>query len=164
MEGRDQPCGFALQIFNASDARSIGASLARAFGDRFDEYGVSHLRHRRGSVFNDGEGRSRDALVTDDAFSDCLVQRHRHGQRIRECIRLVEQLAHRRDLRLTGTALQTFGNREHHMKAFAGGEALRQFLTAADPLDLPAETGERTVKRVNGFAGIELRGFLFRKS
>ena len=115
-----------------------------------------HAGDLLGAALGHGEVGRRHADVAHQPLGDRLVETGGHGQRIGEQIRLVEQLAQSRHLRLARAARYPFGNGKHQVVALAFDQPRRQRLATADPDDLAAKRLERAGKLVDGLDIIEL--------
>ncbi len=136
------------------------ATFARTLGNRLDEGGkVIPVPKLARIGLRHGEGRRRRAGSGNEALRHALVERCRHGERVGEEIRLIEQLAQRRNLRLARPAAHTLGNREHEIEALARGQPRRKHLAAADSRDGAAEGLQRRIELIDGVDIIEL-GYL----
>ena len=77
-------------------------------------------------------------------------------ERIRQQIRLVEQLAERRHLRLARAALHALRNGKHEVEAHPRGKPRGKHLPAADAVDLAAKRAQRAIELVDGVDVVEL--------
>ena len=134
------------------------AAFARALGERLHEsWKLIPAHDLCGASLGHGEGGRRHAGVAHEPLRHRFVEGDRHGQRVREEIRLVEQLAQRRHLRLPRPSLHAFGDREHEVVALALGEARGKRLPAADTDRLATEGLERARERIDRLDRVELR-------
>ena len=89
-----------------------------------------------------------------------LVEADGGCERVGQQIRLIEQLAQRRHLRLARAALHPFGDGEHEVEALARGKPRGKHLPAADALDLAAKRAQRAIELVDGVDVVELGDLL----
>ena len=75
-------------------------------------------------------------------------------------IRLVEQLAQRRHLRLARAALQPFGNGEYEVEALTCGKPRGKHLAAADAHHLAVKRAQGALELVDGVDIVELGDLL----
>ncbi len=109
-----------------------------------------------GAALSHREARRLHAGVAHQPLGHRLVETGAHRQRVGEQIRLIEQLAQRRDLRLARAALDPFGDGEHQIVAFARDQKRGESLAAADALDLAAQRLKRASELIDGLDAVEL--------
>ena len=143
------------------DQRGRLATLAGALGQRLDEgREVGPVRDLARASMRDRERRRLHPGIAHQPLGHPLVEGGGGGERVGEHIRLVEQLAQRRDLRLARAALEPFGDREHEVEALARDEARGERLAAADTDRLAAKRFERRSERIDRADAVELGNLL----
>ena len=106
------------------------------------------------------EGGRRHAGVAHQPLGHRLVESDSARERVGQQIRLVEQLAQRRHLRLARAALQPFGNGEHEVEALACGKPRGKHLAAADAHHLAVKRAQGAIELVDGVDVVELGNLL----
>lgn len=137
--------------------RSRLAAFAGTLGERLDESReVRPARSLARALLSDREGGRRHAGVAHQTLGHRLVETGCKRERVREQVRLIEQLAERGHLRLARAALHPFGNGEHEIEALASDKPSGKGLSATDADRLAAERLDRARQRVDGGHTIEL--------
>jgi hypothetical protein len=163
-EGPNQLRAGVFQVFAAlypgALGHPLGAPLRRGLDEkrRLEGHGVRLLR-----PLHHGEGRGGYAAVAHQALGERLVQGDGAGQRVREGVGLLEQLADGGHLRLPRAPAHPLGEVEHEVPAAAGGEELRELDAPADPLDRVAMPAESLRERGHGLFLVELQDLLGRE-